>query len=330
MPEFTVFKGSENGKIVERQFQYSNPAENEVLVRITHSGLCGTDEHYRHANIVLGHEGAGVVEAIGTKVASLNIGDRVGWGYGHGSCRQCKYCLRGEELYCDQRKIYGESNADQGSFAQAAIWPEDFLYKIPDEISSADAAPLMCAGSAVFSPLHKFKVAPTERVGVIGVGGLGHLAIQFAAKMGCQVAVLSGTQSKRDEALALGATEFYNFTDSPPAMEPLDHLLVTSAKQQNWEAIFQIMAPGGVIYALTVDMDEMKFPYLPLVMKGLRIQGSLPAARGSQREMLQFAARHRIRPIVMTFPLSQNGIEKAMETLKEGRMRYRGVLIRGD
>lgn len=102
---------------------------------------------------------------------------------------------------------------------------------------------------------------------------------------------------------------------------------MTSAKQPNWEAIFQIMAPGGTIYALTVDMDEMKFPYLPLVMKALRIQGSLPAARGSQREMLQFAARHRIRPIVMTFPLSQNGIEKAMKTLREGKMRYRGVLV---
>lgn len=251
----------------------------------------------------------------------------MGWGYGHGSCRHCKYCLRGEELYCDQRKIYGESNLDQGSFAQAAIWPEDFLYKIPDEISSADAAPLMCAGSAVFSPLHKFKVGPTERVGVIGVGGLGHLAIQFAAKMGCQVAVLSGTQSKRAEALALGADEFHVFADSPPAMKPLDHLLVTSAKQPNWEAIFQLMAPGGTIYALTVDMDEMKFPYLPLVMKALRIQGSLPAARGSQREMLQFVARHRIKSIVMKFPLNQSGIEKAMETLREGRMRYRGVLV---
>jgi len=143
----------------------------------------------------------------------------------------------------------------------------------------------MCAGSAVFSPLHKFKVMPAERVGVIGVGGLGHLAIQFAAKMGCQVAVLSGTQSKRAEALALGATEFNTFTDVPPKMEPLDHLLVTSSKQPNWEAVFQIMAPGGTIYALTVDMDEMKFPYLPLVMKALRIQGSLPATRGSQREI---------------------------------------------
>lgn len=98
--------------------------------------------------------------------------------------------------------------------------------RIPEEISNAEAAPLMCAGSAVFSPLHKFKVAPTDRVGVIGVGGLGHLAIQFAAKMGCQVVVSSGTQSKRAEALALGATEFYAFTDYPPEIEPLDHLLL--------------------------------------------------------------------------------------------------------
>jgi D-arabinose 1-dehydrogenase-like Zn-dependent alcohol dehydrogenase len=185
----------------------------------------------------------------------------------------------------------------------------------------------MCAGSAVFSPLHKFQVAPIERVGVIGIGGLGHLAIQFAAKMGCQVVVLSGTPSKEAEALALGASEFHTFKESPPTMEPLDHLLVTSAQQPKWEAIFQIMAPGGTIYALTVDMDEMKVPYLPLVMKALRIQGSLPAARASQREMLHFAARHLIKPIVMTFPLNQDGIKEAMETLRSGRMRYRGVLV---
>ncbi|KNG89477.1 hypothetical protein ANOM_002279 [Aspergillus nomiae NRRL 13137] len=328
MQEFTVFKGSPNGEIVESRIQHPDPQENEVLVQITHSGLCGTDEHYKCADIVLGHEGAGVVKAIGRKVTLLKIGDRVGWGYGHGSCRHCKYCLRGEELYCNQRQIYGESNTHQGSFASAAIWPEDFLSKIPDELSNAEAAPLMCAGSAVFSPLHKFRVAPTERVGVIGVGGLGHLAIQFAAKMGCQVVVLSTTESKRDEALALGATEFHVFGDSaPPVMEPLDHLLVTSSRQPNWDAVFRVMAPGGTIYALTVDMDDMRVPYLPLVMKALRIQGSLPATRGSQREMLDFAARHRIKPVMMTFPLSRDGIEEAMETLREGRMRYRGVLV---
>ncbi|OGM48134.1 hypothetical protein ABOM_002865 [Aspergillus bombycis] len=329
MPEFTAFKGSPNGEVVECRVQHPDPKENEVLVQITHSGLCGTDEHYKCADIVLGHEGAGVVKAIGSKVTLLKIGDRVGWGYGHGSCRQCKYCLRGEELYCNERQIYGESNTNQGSFAEAAIWPEDFLSKIPDEISNVEAAPLMCAGSAVFSPLRKFRVAPTERVGVIGVGGLGHLAIQFAAKMGCQVAVLSRTESKRAEAFALGASEFHVFSDSPPVLEPLDHLLVTSSKQPNWDAVFQIMAPGGTIYALTVDMHEMKVPYLPLVMKALRIQGSLPATRGSQREMLDFAARHCIQPIMMTFPLSKSGIEMAMETLREGRMRYRGVLVHG-
>ncbi|PWY65060.1 GroES-like protein [Aspergillus eucalypticola CBS 122712] len=329
MVEFTVFQGSESGKVVEARAERPDPTDKEVLVRITHSGLCGTDEHYKHAKIVLGHEGAGVVEAIGSKVTSLKIGDRVGWGYGHGSCRQCKYCLRGEELYCNQREIYGESNLDQGSFAHAAVWPEDFLYKIPDELSNAEAAPLMCAGSAVFSPLHKFNVRPIERVGVIGVGGLGHLAIQFAAKMGCEVVVLSTTESKRAEAMRLGASEFHAFKTAPPAMELLDHLLVTSGQQPNWESIFQIMAPGGTIYALTVDMGEINFPYLPLVMKALRIQGSLPAARGSQQEMLRFAARQLVKPIVMTFPLTTSGIEEAMETLRQGKMRYRGVLVHG-
>ncbi|KAL3475750.1 chaperonin 10-like protein [Aspergillus californicus] len=208
-----------------------------------------------------------------------NSGDRVGWGYGHGSCRQCRYCLRGDELYCPQRKIYGESSLDQGSFAHAAVFPEDFLYKIPDGLTNAEVAPLMCAGSAVFSPLHKFKVAPTDRVGVIGVGGWAIWPFSSLRRW------------------------------------PLDHLLVTSAAQPNWDAVFRIMAPGGSIYALTVDMVEMRFPYLPVVMKGLRIQGSLPAARGSQREMLQFAVRHSIKPI------------EAMESLMQGKMRYRGVLV---
>ncbi|KAL2840282.1 chaperonin 10-like protein [Aspergillus pseudoustus] len=327
MIEFAAFKGSPSGEIVEHRARLPNLTENEILVRITHSGVCGTDEHYKYTNIVLGHEGVGIVEAIGTQVSSLKIGDRVGWGYEHGSCRQCKFCLRGEELYCDQRKIYGESSTNQGSFAHAAVWPEDFLYKIPDEIPSVEAAPLMCAGSAVFSPLHKFKVAPTERVGVVGIGGLGHLAIQFAAKMGCQVVVLSESPSKKEEALALGASEFHNLKESPPIRNSVDHLLITSAKQPNWEALFHMMVPGGTIYALTVDMNEIRFPYLPLVMKALRIQGSLPAARGTQRQMLQFAARHQIKPIVMTFPLNRTGIEDAMETLRQGRMRYRGVLV---
>ncbi|KAE8139476.1 chaperonin 10-like protein [Aspergillus pseudotamarii] len=326
MPEFTVFKGSPNGEIVECRTRRPDPRGDEVLVRVTHSGLCGTDEHYRHADIVLGHEGAGLVKSVGSNVISLKVRDRVGWGYEHGSCRQCKHCLRGEELYYAQRRIYGECTPDQGSFAHAGIWPEDFLYKIPDGISNAEAAPLMCAGSAVFSPLQKFKVAPTERVGILGVGGLGHLAIQFAAKMGCQVVVLSGTETKKGEAMALGASEFYVFKDYSPTMKPLDHLLVTSAQQPKWELICQIMAHGGTIYALTVDMEEMRFPYPQLVMKALRIQGSLPAARESQREMLEFTARHKIKPITMVFPLNREGIEEAMEVLRQGKMRYRGVL----
>lgn len=234
MPSFTVYKGSKSGEIIKSTT--TKPDEltgDQVLLKVTASGLCGTDEHYRHADMVLGHEGAGVVTAVGPAVRSLKVGDRVGWGYEHDSCGECEWCLTGRETFCTERAMYGAADLDQGSFAEGAVWREAFLFKIPDAITDKEAAPLMCGGATVFNALRMYNVQPTDRVGVIGVGGLGHLAIQFAAKMGCDVVVFSGTESKKEEAMALGAKEFVAMKDKNELDigRGLDVLLVTTSAQ---------------------------------------------------------------------------------------------------
>ncbi|KIX04218.1 uncharacterized protein Z518_07772 [Rhinocladiella mackenziei CBS 650.93] len=326
MVDFTVFKGSKERKIVEAA-SHREIGPHEVLVKVTHRGLCGTDIHFRSLDVGLGHEGVGVVEQLGKEVTLFKKGDRAGWGYMHDACGHCKQCLRGAETFCAKGKLYGTANLDRGSMATHGVWREDFLFKIPDAIDSADAAPLMCAGATVFNALQFHGVKSIDRVGVIGVGGLGHLAIQFAAKMGCEV-VFSGTESKKQEAMTLGAMEFYatkGLTGLKPE-RPLDHLLVTTSQQPDWNLYLPIMAPSGTIYPLTVSNDDLRMPYMSLIIGGLKVQGSLVAARQIHREMLDFAATHGIKPISQTFPLNADGISQAFQRL-DGKMRYRGVLV---
>lgn len=255
-------------------------------------------------------------------------GDSVGWGYIHGTCNKCKQCITGHETLCPDRALYGLADLDQGSFASHGIWNEDYIYRIPDSIPREFAAPLMCGGATVFNALQAFGTRPSDRVGVIGVGGLGHLAIQFAAKMGCEVVVFSSTDNKREEAMGLGATEFIA-TKGVKELQtrPIDRLLVTASFQPDWSQYIPILAPRASIYPLSVDSGDLIFPYMAIIRKELTIQGSLVAARQVHREMLEFAARHQIRPIIEQFPMTVEGINEAMERLGSGKMRYRGVLI---
>lgn len=213
--------------------------------------------------------------------------------------------------------------------ATHAIWRADFIYAIPSSIPREYAAPLMCGGATVFNVLKSFGAQSTDRVGIIGVGGLGHLAIQFASKMGCEVVVFSSSDSKKAEAISLGATEFVA-TKGVKALnvsKPIDHLIVTTSQQPDWKQYLPVMAPGATIYPLTVSNGDLSIPYEPVLMQELRIQGSLVAARQVHRGMLDFAAHHGIRPIIETFPMSVEGIEGAFERLDEGKMRYRGVMV---
>jgi len=328
MPTYTVYKGSESGKIVKGETTRELKGD-AVLVKVTASGLCGTDEHYKKADMALGHEGAGVVEDVGPGVTYLKKGDRVGWGYEHNSCGNCEYCLTGREQYCPDREMYGMHNLDQGSFASHGVWREAFLFRIPDEISDAEAAPLMCGGATVFNALMSANVRATDRVAIMGVGGLGHLAIQFASKMGCDVVVLSGTDSKKDEALKLGAKDFIAMKgkDSIDVGRKIDVLVITTSVMPEWKVVIPALAPTASILPLTVSEGDFTFPQNPLILGGHTVHGIAVSARAVQRQMLAFAALHKIKPILMKFPLNEEGIEEAMSTLRDGKMRYRGVLI---
>jgi D-arabinose 1-dehydrogenase-like Zn-dependent alcohol dehydrogenase len=199
--------------------------------------------------------------------------------------------------------MYGYHGLDQGSFGSHAIWREAFLFRIPPSLERKDAAPLMCAGATVFNALQQFGTKPTDRVGVVSIGGLGHLAIQFAAKIGCNVVAFSQTESKKAEAMMLGASEFFatKGTKELKIGAGIDHLLACTSQQPDWKLLLPVMAPNGYIYPLRVSEEEFKMPYRPINEMQLRVQGNLVAPRQVHREMLEFAARHGIRPIIENF-----------------------------
>ncbi|KAK0610803.1 NADP-dependent alcohol dehydrogenase [Immersiella caudata] len=329
--DFTVFKGSGTGAIVEAT-GHRDPGPTEVIVKITHCGVCGTDEHYLHADQGLGHEGVGIITEVGSMVHALSefrVGDRVGMGWFHKFCGYCDACLRGNQNQCANKTEFGTADIDQGCFGTAVAWDISALFKIPDEIASEHAGPLMCGGATVWHPLADFGLKAGSRVGVLGVGGLGHLAIQFAAKMGMEVVVFSGTESKRQQAIELGASEFYVTSSGKPleGIEKVNALLITANVAPDMALYFPVLAQGALIFPMTISAENLKMSPLDLVLGNLRVIGTAIGPAASIRAMLRFAEKQGIKPIVETFPMTKAGVEEAMQKLREGRMRYRGVLV---
>ncbi|KAJ7757699.1 chaperonin 10-like protein [Mycena maculata] len=326
--EFTVFKGSASEGIVEATTRHDAPKGNEVLVKVTHSGICGTDEHYKHTDMVLGHEGVGTVEQIGGSVTAFKVGDVVGWGYTHRTCGKCDQCLRGQDQYCPTREQYGTANFHQGSFGSHAIWDAAFLFKVPEGLAPEHAAPLMCGGATIFEAIESYNIRPTDRVGVVGIGGLGHMAILFLSKMGASVVVFSSTESKREEAMQLGASEFVVTKNADKfEIQPLSHLIVTTSSLPDWKLFLSVLKPKSTIFPLTVSFSDLVIPSIPVNAAGITIQGSAVAARSVSKRMLDFAARNHIAPVIERFPMTKAGVEEGMSRLRDGKMRYRGVLV---
>jgi D-arabinose 1-dehydrogenase-like Zn-dependent alcohol dehydrogenase len=231
----TSYQGLE-GSVKKVSLDIPQLRPNEILIKITHTGLCGTDIHALHSTSILGHEGVGIVTAIGSAVTQFSIGDRAGGGFFRNSCGHCKYCLSGQDMWCYERDIYlvSDTSRASGTFADYYVGVETYLHRIPDNMKSEHAAPLQCAGATVYSALID-NVKPGQRVGIFGIGGLGHLAIQFAAKLGSEVVVFSSTQAKEEEARKFGATEFYLSDEPEKITRPVDVLIVAGSVYPDWE-----------------------------------------------------------------------------------------------
>ncbi|PLB46105.1 GroES-like protein [Aspergillus steynii IBT 23096] len=324
---FTVYRGSPTGKITpsttSRHLQH-----NEIHITATHSGICGTDEHFLHAGCVLGHEGIGTVTALGPGVTNHQVGDRVGFAYIRSVCGTCDNCTRGLDQYCRVKRAYGTHDFDVGSFAHGTVWDASCVFPILEALDSADAAPLMCAGATVWSCLTQNGMRVNDRVGVLGIGGLGHLAIKLASALGYQVVALSGSEKKREEARGFGAEEFHALSGVKEGdVRPLKHLLVCGSGSEDYTKLIPLMDTTGTIYHMAVSFDTTPVPTLPLLSKGVRIQGSFITSRNNLQELLEFAARKKIRPMVVKYPFGVEGIENAMQDLRDGKVRYRAVLV---
>ena len=304
----------------------------EVEIAITHCGICHSDLHLISNDwgisqypFIPGHEIIGNVTAVGAEVRSLETGQRVGLGWQSNSCGICEWCTRGMENLCPASE--GTCVHRHGGYAERVRANARFVFPIPDALDSEHAAPLLCCGITVYNPLRIHGVNPSSRVGIVGVGGLGHLAIQFARAFGAEVTAFSTSVGKEEEARALGAHNFVNSRESKALKEAAgtqDFILNTANADQEWGAYVQALRPTGTLCFVGVPPSPVSLQAFPLISGQRSIGGSPIGSPYRIKEMLDVAARHGVKAITESFPMAQ--ANTAIEKVKKGKVRYRAVL----
>ncbi|NIS79847.1 MAG: alcohol dehydrogenase catalytic domain-containing protein [Anaerolineales bacterium] len=315
-------------------FTYEPPelGQNDVRVSVTHCGLCHTDiqaiDNYYGITtfpFVPGHEIVGHVSAKGSGVFGLEEGDRVGIGWQGRSCGECEWCQKGETQLCMEIEDTTVM-VPYGGFSSSVVADYRFVYPVPPSMPSEFAAVLMCAGLTVYSALYKHVTIPGLKVAVVGIGGLGHLAIQFTNAFGCEVMAISSSPTKKDQALGFGARQFLDSTDSANLRKfnySFDLLICTANAGISWEALLMTLKKRGKLILL--GFPDVAFNSTDLVAHELSIVGSLIGNPNMMRAMLSFAQNHNIAPMVELMPMSQ--VNNAIQKLKENQARYRIVMF---
>jgi len=316
-------------------------SEDDVEIAITHCGICGSDIHTLTGGwgpvkppLIVGHEIVGIATKVGGNVKGIKVGDRVGVGAAIQSCHHCELCERGEEEYCAEMLwTYGSYYRDgvraMGGYSTGIRANQQFVFPIPDEIDSAEASSMLCAGLTVFQPLQRYGVKPGSKVGVIGIGGLGHYAVLFAKAMGAEVTAFSHSPSKEADVRKMGAD---NFVVTSPGFE------------KKWKRYFSLiictidvtsgfpLAPYmSTLYPLStfvmVGLPDEPMPGIragALTASGVSLAGSSVGSKREALQMLDLAVKHNIKPWIEKMPMSK--APEAVELMKAGKARYRIIL----
>ena len=305
------------------------PGPDELVLEVIHCGLCHSDlsmigNHWGISQypLVPGHEVVGRVVSVGEGLDSGLIGQIRGLGWISGSCFHCNQCLEGTSNLCAslESTIVGR----QGGFASHVKAHQDWTVQLPKGMDPADAGPLFCGGITVFAPLVDEQVSPTAHVAVVGIGGLGHLALQFAKAWGCEVTALTTNLSKADEARTFGA-HHVELLENLPALHNCFDLVINTVNQSlNWSAVMASLAPLGRLHQIGAVLDPIQVGAFELISSRRSITGSPTSSPASLRKMVEFCVRHDIKPRVEHLPMHQ--INQAIERLHHGDVRYRFVL----
>jgi uncharacterized zinc-type alcohol dehydrogenase-like protein len=317
--------------LVPYQYEPRALQPQDVEVEISHCGICHSDLHLIDNDwsssvypLVPGHEIVGTVSAVGSECA-LRIGQRVGVGWQRSACLECEACRAGEENLCREQEA--TCLRHMGGFARRIRLDSRFAFPLPEGLEAAAAAPLLCAGVTVFAPLRRWGVGPNMRVGVIGIGGLGSLALRFLGALGAEVTAFTSSPDKREPALSLGAHEVVSSTnvrEIRALANRFEFLLSTVPARLDWINLLQTLKPNGVLCLVGAPPGLIQIPASLLVTSQRVICGSDIGSPKAIRETLAFAAEHGIGAQVETAPLTE--VNSALQRVRENRVRYRMVL----
>jgi alcohol dehydrogenase (NADP+) len=314
----------------------------DVAFDIHFAGICHSDIHTVRAEwghppfpIVPGHEIAGVVTQVGSEVTKFTVGDRVGVGCFVDSCRECESCRAGLEQYCTGRGgmvgTYGAVGKDgektNGGYSGAIVVDENYVLRIPDALPLDAAAPLLCAGITTYSPLRHWNAGPGTRVAVIGLGGLGHMAVKLAVAMGADVTVLSQSLKKMEDGLRLGANRYYATSDPDTFSElagSFDLIINTVSANLDLNAHVNLLAVDGTLVQVGMPEHAMEVGASPVVSKRRSISGSMIGGIAETQEMLDFCAEHDVQPEIEV--ITPDYINEAYERVLASDVRYRFVI----
>jgi alcohol/geraniol dehydrogenase (NADP+) len=304
----------------------------DVEIAITHCGMCHTDLHLINDDagistypLVPGHEVVGTVTQMGSAVTTLSAGQRVGVGWLAGADLTCEQCTAGHDNLCasGQPTCLGR----EGGYATRIRVDARFAFPLPDGMSSEHAAPLLCAGITVFAPLLRHNISGNSRLGVIGIGGLGHLALQYGRALGCRVTAFSSSPGKAQEASSFGADTFVDTSNEEALAQhanTCDFIISTATSDLPWASYINVLRPNGKLCMVGVPNSAMAINALQLIFGQKSVISSIVGSRCEMRAMLEFSARHHIAPQVELFPMTAANM--ALERLRKNEVRYRAVL----